>query len=171
MLAYTPAYAKITIYFRIKTIFNCFGCPFLKHSDILFYTLFHWNIIFLDFLFFLFVYTQQLPSTLSLSTPGKGPNIYIYIYIYLCVCVFCISYSCLYICPSTFLQNHILHNLFMIRCEWLLDLIDYILNFMLFYMNWYKCSTSPYSGKHCLFPNSYILFFVSYNWKKKGCFA
>ena len=77
------------------------------------------------------------------------------IYIYMCVCVcVCVSYSCLYICPSTFLQNHILHNLFMIWCEWFLDLINYILNFMLFYMSWYKCSTSLYSGKHCWFPNS-----------------
>ena len=161
MLAFTPAYAKITIYFRIKTIFNCFGYLFLKHFDILFYTLFHWNIIFLDF-FFLFVYTQQPPSTLSHFTLGKGPNIYIYIYmcVCVCVCVFCVSYSCLYICPSTFLKNHFLHNRFMIWCGWFLDFIDYILNFMLFYMNWYKCNTSLYSGKHYLFPNSYILFFV-----------
>ena len=121
---------------------------------------------FLIFLFFLFVYTQQPPSTLSLFTLGKGPNIYINIYP--CVCVYFVSYSCLYICLSTFLQNHILHNLFMIWCEWFLDLIDYILNFVLFYMSWYKCNTSLYSGKHCLFPNSSILFFVSYNWKKKG---
>ena len=116
--------------------------------------------------FFLFVYTQHPPSTLSLFTLGKGPKC---MCVCVCVCVFCITYSCLYICPSTFWQNHILHNRFMIWCGWFLDFIE---NFMLFYMNWYKCNTSLYSGKHCLFPNSYILFFVSYNWKKKkGCFA
>ena len=124
------------------------------------------------FIFSLSLHTTATIHFVSLHPwkRSKRPK-YIHIYISLCVCVFCISYSCLYICLSTFLQNHILHNLFMIWCEWFLDLIDYILNFVLFYMSWYKCSTSLYSGKHCLFPHSYILFFVSYNWKKKRLFC
>ena len=99
--------------------------------------------------------------------PWKKPK-YIYIYVCVCVCVCCISYSCLYICRSTFFQNHILHNRFMIWCGQFLDFINYILNFMLFYMNWYKCSASQCSGKHCLFPNSYILFSCLIIGKKKG---
>ena len=116
-------------------------------------------LIFLKKNFSLFTHNTHHPLCLS-SPLEKAQNVYVCV----CVCVFCITYSCLYICPSTFWQNHILHNRFMIWCGWFLDFIE---NFMLFYMNWYKCNTSLYSGKHCLFPNSYILFFVSYNWKKK----
>ena len=43
---------------------------------------------------------------------------------------------------------------------------------MLFYMNWYECNASLDLGKHCLFPNSYIIIFVCLtNRKKKMVFC